>query len=174
MEYIVLLLLLAFTAVVGVIWLFTRGKLALRVIQILWGFLLGVFLLSWLVRAIGAKKELDQEDIYGEYIIDRSKYPGPQADWQYNHFRFEITPRHDFRLYLTEEARVTRTIAGRVAFLEAYQQPRIIIQVDSPRYHLVATNPTLYRETRSFYYVFNSPKFGNVFFKKGEWAPLNK
>jgi hypothetical protein len=35
--------------------------------------------------------ELDKEDIYGNYVIDRDICSGKQADWQYNHYRFKIT-----------------------------------------------------------------------------------
>lgn len=162
-----------FTLAILLLWLVTGKLIVGKIIGIIWLpiTLLVVFVST--LQLLFEKRKMERGDIYGGYIIDRSKYPGKQADWQYNHFRFEITPQHDFRLHLTEEARVTRTIAGRVVFLEAYQQPRIIMQVDSPRYHLVATNPTLYRETWSFYYVFDSPKFGNVFFKKGPWVPLS-
>jgi len=34
---------------------------------------------------------LTQQDIYGDYIIDWDKFPGKQADWQYDNFKFSIT-----------------------------------------------------------------------------------
>ncbi|QRR00195.1 hypothetical protein [Dyadobacter sandarakinus] len=42
----------------------------------------------------------------------------------------------------------------------------------APTHHILMDNPTTYRETWSFYLVFDSPKFGNVFFTKGDWEPL--
>ncbi len=41
-----------------------------------------------------------------------------------------------------------------------------------PTHHIMASNPTIYRSFKSFYLVFNSSKFNNVFFKKGTWKPL--
>ncbi|NRF37488.1 hypothetical protein [Pedobacter foliorum] len=42
-----------------------------------------------------------------------------------------------------------------------------------PTHHIMDGDPTIYRDTWSFYLVFNSPKFGNMFFKKGAWEPLD-
>jgi len=41
-----------------------------------------------------------------------------------------------------------------------------------PTIHILASNPTTYRNAWNFYLVFNSPKFGNMFFKKGKWEEI--
>ena len=41
-------------------------------------------------------------------------------------------------------------------------------------FHILETNPTIYREPFDFYLVFKSEKFNNVFFEKGQWKSLNK
>ncbi|MBG7608084.1 MAG: hypothetical protein IZT59_08675 [Verrucomicrobia bacterium] len=33
-------------------------------------------------------------DIIGHYVIDRSKYPGANANWQYETYSFDITQSH--------------------------------------------------------------------------------
>lgn len=52
---------------------------------------------------------LEREDIYGEYVIDRNKYPGFQADWQCDHFRFEITKNDSIYFYVTEGKAIVKT-----------------------------------------------------------------
>lgn len=39
---------------------------------------------------------LEKEDICGKYVIDKSYFEGKNADWQFEHFSFEITKEHDF------------------------------------------------------------------------------
>lgn len=39
---------------------------------------------------LSEKKILKRKDYYGTYVIDRDVYAGKQADWQYEHIRFEI------------------------------------------------------------------------------------
>ncbi len=109
------------------------------------------------------------DDIRGAYIIDRDQFPGKQADWQYNHFRFEITDDDRFVFYETDKEKIIHTYRGHIEYNETYKTPRIKLLFNNERHHIIADNPTLYRNTWSFYYVFHSEKFGNVFFKKGEW-----
>jgi len=46
--------------------------------------------------------------------------------------------------------------------------------MQQPTHHIVTSNPTTYRSAWSFYLVFESPKFNNVYFKKGQWTPIVK
>lgn len=167
-------ILVPLTGILLLTWLFTRKKVFGKMLGFIWIGIFGLILLVTVIHFFTDKKELDRDDIYGEYIIDRTKFPGKQADWQYNHFRFEITKRNEFLFHLTEKEKITKTYKGRVTFLEAYNIPRIILQVDTPRHHIIEDKPTLYRTVWSSYYVFNSPKFGNVFFTKRQWKTLDK
>ena len=158
----------------ALIWLFSGKKLFGK---ILGGFWLLIFLLIVTGRIIDyftTPINLEREDIYGEYVIDRNKYPGFQADWQYNHFRFEITKNDSIYFYVTEGNTIVKTYRGSISFHPAYKRPRLIINIDEPRHHIIEDYPTLYRVPRNFYYVFDSPEFGNVFFTKGEWYEINK
>jgi hypothetical protein len=135
------------------------------------------FVLFALVQVIGIfinKKNISHDDIYGTYIIDRSKFNSKQAMWQYNHFRFEITQKNRLLFYKTEKQKVVKTYTGTVTFIDGSAQPHIVLKADSPGYHLIDSMPTLYRKPFSFYYVFHSPRFGNVFFKKGNWEETDK
>lgn len=145
----------------------------LKIPAVIWSSVALLMLVNAAVRPFFSKMELDEEEVYGHYIIDRSKFPGRQADWQYDHFRFEITSRREFLFHQTEEEKIIRTYKGRIAFAGgSHTSPRLLLQMDTPVHHVLKDNPTLYRETWSFYYVFRSPLFGNVFFTKGRWKPI--
>ena len=56
-------------------------------------------------------RKLSPKDIYGVYRIDREFYPGPNADWQYEHYRFEIKD-DTFILTEIEEDRTVHKYTG--------------------------------------------------------------
>ncbi len=119
------------------------------------------------------KTEIEKDDIYGEYIINRNKCPGKQADWQYNHYRFKITEDNKIYFYITEKENIVKTIQGTIDIKKSYgPSPILKIYFNEPRFHIIKENPTLYREIWTFYYVFNSDKFGNMFFTKGKWKSI--
>lgn len=168
--FLFIIFIFPLTIILAIIWLLTKHKFFGYLIGILWTGIFGLYSFS----AFWTKKELEKDDIYGEYVIDRTKFSGKQADWQYEHFRFEITKDNDFIFYQTDNDRIIRTYKGKIEFLEAYNKPRIVLHMDKLRHHIIEDKPTLYRQVWTFYYVFNSPKFGNVFFTKGQWKPLDK
>ncbi|WP_235922054.1 hypothetical protein [Flavobacterium phycosphaerae] len=120
------------------------------------------------------QKEIEKEDIYGDYVIDRDKFAGKQADWQYNHYRFTITKDNQILFYITNKERIVKTIKGKAEIKEYYTpSPRLKLIFEEPKFHIIADNPALYREIWSFYYVFYSDKYQNVFFKKGTWHSID-
>ena len=167
-----IIILIPLTGIMLLVWLITKNNAFGKLVGFIWLGILGLIILVMLGHFFTDKKKLTQDDIYGEYIIDRGKFRGTQADWQYNHFRFEITKKNEFLFYLKDKEKVTKMYRGNVKFLEAYKGPRIVLSVDTPRHHIIEDMPTLYRSVWSFYYVFHSPKFGNVFFTKGKWKPI--
>lgn len=167
--FLIFLILSPFIIGLFVLGAFNRDKVFGKAILGL--YLSGGLFLSYLIFISWwrSPKELRQSDIYGEYIIDREIYPGHQADWQYDHFRFEILPNDSIHFYETDGERIIKSHNGMVSFLPNYIRPRLGIEIDTPRHHIIEDRPTLYRKPHSFYYVFHSPKFGNVFFRKGKW-----
>ena len=116
---------------------------------------------------MNTRVQLDEADIYGIYRVDPAFFPGPQADWQHDHYR--ITVAEDRTITLTERYDGGGAVAfsGRYEFIEGYiAAPRLCILPDQFIHHLLSDNPTLYRENWGFYYVFHSPEYGNVFFRK--------
>ncbi len=162
------------TIILVIVWLFNRSKLLLKILGVIWGCIFGLALLSCIVHFFTDKRNVKRDDVYGEYIIDRTRFKGTQADWQYNHYRFEITRQNKFLFHILRNGDVIHTDSGSVRFVESYASPRIIITVPTPRNHIINDTPTLYRVPFSFYYVFRSPKFGSVFFMKNKWKPLDK
>ncbi|RFZ91727.1 hypothetical protein D0C36_09710 [Mucilaginibacter conchicola] len=158
--------------IIALLWLISRKKIF--GILLLVGFLglCSLIALSALMEFINARKVLTRQDIYGEYVIDRPMFKGKQADWQYDHFKLELTPQNKFNFYLLDNGKVIKAYNGNISFNNNYTSPRLGIQPDSPVHHIISGNPTLYRGKFSYYYVFESAKFGNVFFKKGKWKPI--
>lgn len=83
-----------------------------------------------------------------------------------------MIPKNEILFYATEKDKIIKTYRGHIAFHEAFKQPRMIIQMEEPSYHIIEAKPTLYRNVWSFYYVFKSPEFGNVFSTKGKWKSI--
>ena len=172
-NVILIYVVIPLTIIFGIAGILSKNRIFVVTISLAWLIIMGLVLFVFIVRFFTEPKKLKKEDIYGEYVIDRDKYPGFQADWQYNNYRFEITKNNKFVFYETDKEIVKRIYKGNISFTESYVAPRIKLQVDSPRNHIIENEPTLYRRAFSFYYVFKSPKFGNVFFKKGYWRRID-
>tara|TARA_R110000765_G_scaffold179954_2_gene285773 strand:+ start:1059 stop:1592 length:534 start_codon:yes stop_codon:yes gene_type:complete len=170
---IVLVLLLIATIFILLLWLFTKNKIYGKVILFVWAGLFslyfGMYFLGWLY----AKKVLDKEDFYGQYTIDRNYFPGKQADWQYNHYRFEIKENDSIYFHVTDGQKILETFKGKISILAPYKSARLVINMDGTSHHILTTNPTIYREPWDFFMVFNSPKFNNMYFRKGKWKEID-
>ena len=127
---------------------------------------------SGIVQWLTAKTVLDKEDYYGEYVINRNYFKGAQTDWQYNHFRFEITKEDSIFFYTTDKEKILKTNRGKIRTTKTYRSARLIIEMEEPTHHILQSNPTTYRSAWDFYLVFNSDKFYNVFFEKGKWKSI--
>jgi hypothetical protein len=105
-------------------------------------------------------------------IIDRNFYKGNQADWQYNNFKFEIKDDNSIVFYVIDNEKIIKKYFGEISTVKPFQSERLVIQMQYPTHHILSSNPTIYRYQNKFHLVFNSPKFKNVFFKKGCWKPI--
>ena len=172
-NLLVILIIIPIIGVLLVSWLISGKKeVGTMLLFIIIGFIAFEILVAGL-KWIRSKRNLDRGDIYGEYVIDRTKFPGKQADWQYNNFRFEIKENDSIYFHETIGAQIQKTYKGKISFKKYYKQPRLVIEMNKPGHHIFSDNPTLFRTRWSFYYVFKSPKFYNVFFKKGKWESIN-
>lgn len=160
------------TIILLLVWLFSKKQIFGKTLGIVWLSILSLALFSYIVQALTSKKELKKKDYYGQYIVDRGFFAGKQADWQYNNFRFEITENDSIYFYVTKNEKILQTFRGTIATTQPYSSERLIINMQQPTHHIVASNPTTYRSAWSFYLVFESSKFNNVYFKKGQWTPI--
>lgn len=116
------------------------------------------------VLAIYAHYPITKERIIGVYQIDTSFYPGLNANWQKEHFHFEITKDDQFLFYEKLKDGSYKTIRARVEWYR--DSPPILFRIALIEEHpLIDQYPALYRGNREFYYVFQS-KFGNMFYRK--------
>lgn len=149
-----------------ILWTLLRKVVFVKLLGLLWAGLALLVVVVGFVQVFTTKMKVTKGDIYGKYVIDKSKFPGEQAEWQYDNFKFEITKDNVFYFTYKNSSGEYETEVVPVEFLEHYYSDRLVIDKDSTRHHIIVDNPTLYRDVWTFYYVFESDKFGNVFFKK--------
>ena len=170
-------ILVPLTGILLVTWLLTQKKIFGIVLGLIWLGIFGLGFYSSTIQWLRERKDfkLKKNDYYGQYVINRNYFKGGQADWQYNTFRFEIKDNDSIFFYVTDKEKILKTYRGTITTTAPYSSERLILNMEQPTHHIMSGNPTTYRNRsdRSFYLVFYSPKFNNVFFKKGEWKPLN-
>lgn len=161
-------------AILLILWMISREKFfAKSIATIIIGICAFVCIVS-VLHMIFSIKELDKDDYYGKYIIDRSFFKGKQADWQYEHYRFEIKENDSVYFYCTDKYNIKKTFKGHISTVKPYNSERLILTMNEPSHHVVKENPSTYRGIWDFYMVLHSEKFGNMFFRKGDWEPLQQ
>lgn len=170
--FVLIFFLLPISIILFLLWIFTKKKIFGFGLLVMWGGLLSLMFLLFILSPLWEKKILDKSDFYGEYVIDRNYFPGKQADWQYNNFRFEIKENDSIYFYETSGEKINETYKGKISTLAQYKSARLIIEMQKSTHHILTTNPTIYREVWDFFMVFNSPKFHNMYFRKGEWKEI--
>lgn len=174
MGFLFFLFILApLTGILLLAWWGTGNKIFGKTVGYFWLGLFGLFILGTIVRLLTDKKELEKSDYYGEYIVNRDYFPGKQADWQYDNFRFEIKENDSVYFHVTDKEKILKTYRGTITTTKPYSSERLVIKMKQPTHHIMTSNPTTYRSAWSFYLVFYSPKFNNVYFKKGQWKALD-
>src|SRR5688572_18489849 len=107
-------ILVPLTGILLIAWLLSRKLWIGKILGFIWLGIFGLVLLSGIVRWLTSKTELDKDDYYGEYVINRDYFQGKQTDWQYNHFRFEITDNDSILFYVTDNEKVLKTYRGTI------------------------------------------------------------
>jgi hypothetical protein len=164
-------ILVPLTAILLLTWLISGKLLFGKILGFIWLGIFGLGALSLTLQALTAKKVLKKKDYYGQYIIDRDFFRGKQANWQYDHFRFEIKENDTIYFHTTNKEKIVKTYFGKISTTSPYGSERLVINMNQPTHHITMSNPTIYRSAWSFYLVFYSPNFNNVYFKKGKWKP---
>jgi hypothetical protein len=166
-------IILPLTGILLIIWALTRKKIFGKTLGLIWFALIGLVIFSLTIQWLTAKTELHKKNYYGQYVINRNIFPGRQADYQYNTFRFEIKENNTLYFYVTDKEKILKTYHGTITTTKPYSSERLIINMEQPSHHIMTSNPTTYRSTWNFYLAFYSPKFNNVYFKKGNWKPID-
>ncbi|WP_413533209.1 hypothetical protein [Empedobacter brevis] len=166
-------ILIPLTVIFLSIWLITKKKFIGKTLGIIWIGIFCLVMVASLIQWLTSKTKLNKKDFYGEYIINRNYFPGKQADWQYENFRFEIKNNDSIYFYITDKENVIKTYKGVISTIKPYNSERLRIHMQQPTHHILSQNPTIYRSSWSFYLVFNSQKLSNVYFKKGKWKSIN-
>jgi hypothetical protein len=172
---ITILLILPLTIILLVAWLLTKKKVFRKILGYFWLGLFGLFILGTIIKLLTDPKKLNKKDYYGEYIINRDYFKGIQTDWQYDHFRFTIKENDSIYFYVTDKKKILKVYRGTINTTDPnqYISDRLKINMEQPTHRIMTSNPTTYRSAWSFYLVFYSPKFNNIFFKKGKWKPID-
>lgn len=145
----------------------TKEKIALKILGGLWGLTFGVFILGSIADHYRTPIRLTKQKIVGEYRIDTTFFPGKNANWQFNHYKFYITDKDSILFVVMKENGIPRAIyKHRIKYSDG--PPDMWSIVADSTHHIIRNQPTLYRGHDKFYYVFESDKFGNMFFRKLE------
>jgi len=144
-------ILVPLTGILLISWLLSRKLIVGKILGIIWFGVFGLMFLSGVTRWLTAKTELDKRDYYGKYVINRNYFKGEQSDWQYNHFRFEITKEDSIFFYTTDKEKILNTYRGKIRTTTPYSSARLIIEMEQPTHHILKSNPTIYRSAWSFY-----------------------
>jgi hypothetical protein len=173
-NFFFIFVLVPATALLLVIWAISRKRIFGIALGCIWMFIFALAFLSGILRGRSKNKNLDINDYHGNYIINRNYFAGKQADWQYNHFRFEIKDNDSIYFYVTDGSKILKTYKGKVSTTNNYISARLILHMDSNTHHIMLQNPTTIRSAWSFTLAFYSPVFNNVYFKKGDWEPIRQ
>ncbi len=155
--------------VLFLLWILTKKIVFGKLLLVGWTGIILLVLLAALLRPLTTKIVLEKDDYYGAYIIDTTYFNKEQAKWQYDHFRFEITPNDSIFFNVTNMYIIFRNYRVKIETTTNYNSARLIIKMEQPTHHIVSSNPTTYRDIWDFHLVFQSPYYHNMIFKKGKW-----
>jgi type IV secretory pathway TrbL component len=158
---IIILPIILILLVVGIV---TKKKIFIKAPIYFIIFLVFIATISWIINRYNEKITLKHKDYFGYYQIDTSFYPGKQAKWQFENLKLKLTANNQLLLY--DKNSRNKIIKGKFTTVTPYNSARLVIISTNQSHHLLKENPTTYRSNSSFYLVFHSDKFKNVFFRK--------
>ncbi|MEY3443395.1 MAG: hypothetical protein RLZZ519_1676 [Bacteroidota bacterium] len=158
-----LLLLLSVTLLLY--FLFAQEKKALYALGIIWGLVLLLIPISLLMDDLRRPIHLTKVDFVGDYRIDTTFYPGRNARWQYDRFGFRILGSNSI-IFVEINDKGTRIKVHRHPIKVSAGPPSLWTVTDETSSRVFQQPPMLYRGHTKFYYVFDSERYGNMFFRK--------
>jgi hypothetical protein len=158
-------LLILMTIGLFIFFLISKKKITLTILGGLWGFTILVFIFGSIADHYRKPIRLSKQDIIGEYRIDKTFFPGKDANWQYKHFKFYITNKDSILFLIMKEKGIP--LAFYKHKINYSDGPPALWEINTDStHHILKNQPTLYRGHDKFYYVFHSEKYGNMFFRK--------
>ena len=142
----------------------SKKKIALIILITLWGFTIFLFVTVIISNRYRTPILLTKADIIGNYRVDTSFFPGINAKWQYDHYKFKITPTDSIYFYVTNKDTILKTFKCKLKYSSG--PPDLWTIQNDATYHVIKNLPTLFRGHNKFYYVFHSDFYGNMFFRK--------
>jgi hypothetical protein len=165
-------ILLPLTLLLPIVSVLSKQSCFGKALGLLWIGTIMLVIISFVLRPIFSIKLLEKSDYYGEYVIDRSMFPGGNANWQYNSFRFEINDHDSIFFHATDGKRIIRTYPGTISTVKPYSSERLVLHMIKPTHHVIDENPETHRSTWDFYLTFKDSLYNNMFFVKGKWEPI--
>lgn len=166
-QFIFFIIICGVSLILLLLYYGTKNKVFKKLFIGYWLFFILSFVSLLLVGFINSPTTVDKEDIYGIYEVDKDMFRGKNADWQFQHFSFEIKESGTFYFYeYYDNGKISSKHTGNVEFIEGYASPHLRLSNVKPEHQIVDNEPLLVRNKWNFNYVFKSKKFGNVFFKK--------
>jgi len=141
----------------------TKQRVVLIILGSLWGLMILLFLFVSVFATFHKPQRLTKDQIIGDYYIDKGFYPGANANWQYDHYRFTITPTDSIYLFVRTNTNLEKVYKGKLDLVEG---PPVLWHAQENYHHILRHPPTLYRSYNRYYYVLHSEIFGNMFFRK--------
>jgi len=141
----------------------TKKTIALKFLGIVWLLTIVIIAVGLIADHFRTPIRLKKTDIIGDYQIDTTFFSGTNSKWQYDHYRFTITPTDSIIFYVTNKDIIIKTFKEKVRYSSG--APDLWKVQNDTTYHVIKYPPTLYRGHDKFYYVFKSDYYGNMFFR---------
>src|SRR5687768_4659316 len=81
----------------------------LLIVSALWGLTILLFIAATIADHYRTPIRLTKTEIIGDYRIDTNFFSGRNAKWQYDHYRFTITPTDSIYFYVTNKDTIIKT-----------------------------------------------------------------
>lgn len=96
----IIFIVLPLSAILMILWIITKKSIFGLTLLGIYGLIILLVIVASITRPLFEKIELKKKDFYGDYVVNRDYFKGRQADWQYNHFRFEIKSNDSILFYV--------------------------------------------------------------------------
>jgi hypothetical protein len=173
-NIVFIFILLPLVILICILWVFNRKAIWGRLLLLIAVGVIVLIVSVSIAQQIMKKKVLSKKDYYGSYIINRNYFAGKQANWQYNHYRFDIKENDTLYFYVTNKEKILKTYAYNISTTNSYESARLFLNSDTLAHHIIAKPPTTIRTAWNFNLVFHSAQYNNMYFKKGQWKPIEE